>query len=78
MAETRTDGGPAFPLPPYKYGDQGQPLYEQDDQDRHGMSLRDYFAAKALACLMTEGEAHYADIARRAYQMADWMLKARG
>jgi hypothetical protein len=44
-----------------------------------GMSLRDYFAAKALQGLLAhEGPAFdYRDSARMAYGLADAMLKAR-
>lgn len=58
-------GGAAFPT----YND---PLYL-------GMSLRDYFAAKAMQADMTDGihENDFAWSAGRAYKMADAMLKAR-
>ena len=68
------DGGPAFPMPAHTstIGEQARPIY--------GMSLRDYFAGKAL-----EGAAHrlinpyeYRDIlASDCYQIADAMLAAR-
>tara|TARA_R110000868_G_scaffold388868_1_gene657996 strand:+ start:37 stop:246 length:210 start_codon:yes stop_codon:yes gene_type:complete len=64
---------PAFPHPikPSEYG--------------KGMTLRDYFAAKAMAALMTGcdlTEDHYEDdvnehVAFRAYMIADAMLEAR-
>jgi len=47
-----------------------------------GMTLRDYFAAKAMqmqnvnAYNLGDDEAHY-EIAERAYRIADAMLKAR-
>jgi hypothetical protein len=44
--------------------------------DADGMTLRDYFAAKAMQALMPT---NYIDSnAKVAYQMADAMLKARG
>lgn len=45
----------------------------------HGMTLRDYFAAKAMAADMTDGihENDFAWAAARAYKVADAMLKAR-
>jgi len=43
-----------------------------------GMTLRDYFAAKAMqAMLSTVTEANSKDIAHIAYKMADSMLDAR-
>jgi hypothetical protein len=70
MNNTNT-GGPAFPL---EYFD------EQFSQARvmHGMTLRDYFAAKAMQSLIQvapklEKEAY----AKAAYGLADAMLKAR-
>ena len=61
---TKNDGGPAFPIgsTPEEWG--------------NGMTLRDYFAAKALPVCMSE----YSDpknIAHAAYLIADAMLKAR-
>ena len=74
---TINDGGPAFPGQWYDF----QPLTgEQVVREQWGgMSLRDYFAAKAMAALIAE----YAQmsgpdiIAHVAYMMADAMLKAR-
>ena len=67
--DTNTDG-PAFPTPRYERGD----MYSL------GMTLRDYFAAKAmqgmLACPVQPQSG--ADMyARDAYVVADAMLKAR-
>ena len=62
-------GGPAFPVPG---------LHENDDYD--GMTLRDYFAAKAMQsmCLTVKREQDVEIIPEAAYKMADAMLKARG
>lgn len=61
------DGGPAFP----KEGPLGS----------GGMSLRDYFAAKAMQEIMArcraEGGLHMGEIAELAYKQADWMLTER-
>ncbi len=62
-------GGPAFPVPPNTW------------YDKQGMTLRDYFAAKAMQAHMV-GRGEFADsnkrtIAECAYDMADAMLKAR-
>jgi hypothetical protein len=58
-------GGPAFPLvipPEHSYST--------------GMTLRDYFAAKAMQALMTR-YAYDEKLPDRAYKVADTMLKAR-
>ena len=41
-----------------------------------GMTLRDYFAAKALPRVMQDGKS-FSEIAKDAYLMADVMMKAR-
>jgi len=59
-------GGPAFP---HEFGDCSK-----------GMSLRDYFAAKAMAALINpKGEDfdRIAEVPEYAYQIADAMLEAR-
>lgn len=68
MTDKQT-GGPAFPVPPNTW------------YDKQGMTLRDYFAAKAMQAHMV-GRGEFADsnkrtIAECAYDMADAMLKAR-
>lgn len=89
------NGGPAFPgglegkveLAGGRYDGAHVPAYRAKHE---GMSLRDYFAAKALQGLLARG-IHYqtearrstfqgleeVDIAGHAYAMADAMLKAR-
>ncbi len=65
-------GGPAFP-------------HSRLGSDADGMTLRDYFAAKAMQGLMGRNWSHHAgtdeeliDVwARSAYAVADAMLKAR-
>lgn len=70
MSDTKNNGGPAFPM--------RDPNYEAW---LFGMTLRDYFAAKAmqglLASPMTLQSDGYTSIADRAYNYADAMLKAR-
>jgi hypothetical protein len=71
------NGGPAFPRTGEGFGN---PRY-----DAAGMSLRDYFAAKAVSALigtaaapcMTGLDGLEPLLAKTAYQMADAMLKAR-
>ena len=76
MSNTNT-GGPAFPIP-LNPGQNWQSMAPCD-----GMTLRDYFAAKAmqgmLACsnLDAKLKADAGLIATSAYQFADAMLKAR-
>ena len=71
-------GGPAFPTPRYERGD----MYSL------GMTLRDYFAAKAMQGLIASprmpAPAHHGGtdvtdsmVADLAYKMADAMLNAR-
>ena len=78
MSNTNT-GGPAFPVNEYVQHN-GLTIGVQE-----GMTLRDYFAAKAMQGMMTSarytgiiGVNNYEhSIANQAYQMADAMLKAR-
>jgi hypothetical protein len=57
---SRDTGGPAFPV---------GTAYQ-------GMTLRDYFAAKAMQSLI-EKYTHDGDVSRNAYKIADAMLQAR-
>jgi hypothetical protein len=72
MSNTNT-GGPAFPAS--YYTDDGQWA------KRDGMTLRDYFAAKAMQgnlASMVEGQEFAPSMgAEWAYKVADAMLKAR-
>jgi hypothetical protein len=67
MNETNT-GGPAFPCPTISIG------------QHQGMTLRDYFAAKAMTGLLTAeivGEYSNEHVAEISYRIADAMLKTR-
>ena len=65
MSNTNT-GGPAFPSP------------TDGMLDNEGMTLRDYFAAKAMqGCIAAGRFQGYASCAADSYAMADAMLKAR-
>jgi len=58
---------PAFPI-------KEAPYSETFD----GMSLRDYFASKAMQAVMTRSPtSHFKSVASVAYQQADEMMKAR-
>ncbi|MGB4898932.1 MAG: hypothetical protein WBP57_10985 [Ignavibacteria bacterium] len=58
--------------------DRAFPMQYADDSYQQGMSLRDYFAAKAMQgfCVAFPGWSD-AEIARAAYKQADAMLEAR-
>jgi hypothetical protein len=62
------DGGSAFPIT-------GPATDEDLDRRFYGMTLRDYFAAKAMQMLRTDLKPDWS--AARAYEMADAMLEAR-
>jgi len=65
---TKNTGGSAFPV---------QSIYIEDQEtNSHGMTLRDYFAAKAMQA-MSQKYSHEGDVSRTAYKIADAMLKAR-
>jgi hypothetical protein len=65
------DGGPAFPTVRQEH-EKNESWLEYTD----GMTLRDYFAAKAMAAIVDK-ELGDDEIAKYAYDMADAMLKAR-
>lgn len=87
MSDVTKSGGPAFPQRTEARDTNG---YITELADVDGMSLRDYFAAKAMQSLLGDyipdrviPEGPYAGkterdvIADRAYDIADAMLKAR-
>jgi hypothetical protein len=64
-------GGPAFPTD--NESQNGPNTYHFE-----GMSLRDYFAAKAMqSILLADGTTRFEQRAKESYEMADAMLKAR-
>jgi hypothetical protein len=67
MSDSDYESGSAFPISlPYGNG------YQE------GMSLRDYFAAQALAGRLSDGTSrNFAFVATEAYMYADAMLVAR-
>ncbi len=73
---TKTDGGLAFPV--WELNGNGQP-----EMTEFGMTLRDYFAAKAMQGLLAAQIHGFNDrpangpFASMAYEMADAMLRAR-
>ena len=69
---TTNTGGPAFPKPDMV--DDGALI----SQGSTGMTLRDYFAAKAMhARLTTYQGTWYGGVAEEAYKAADAMLEER-
>lgn len=65
----KNDGGAAFP----------QSVYGQWAPEG-GMTLRDYFAAKAMQGILCSGKGIHSDqfmLSRDAYEVADAMLEAR-
>ena len=79
------DGGPAFPIPIAGCSDGGvYNALQQSNGELGGMSLRDYFAAKAMQAawadipdLGTDRTAALEFLGRSSYEMADAMLAAR-
>lgn len=70
---THNNGGPAFPV---------DVTYTTPDGIRNrlasdGMTLRDYFAARAMPVFLANTETTCEMDARSAYKVADAMLKAR-
>lgn len=87
---SKVTGGPAFPSGMVK---KSRPIHDSGADfvttevitpKHEGISMRDYFAAKALAVVpeqtaynMEPKETHEAYVARRAYAIADAMLAER-
>ena len=75
--ENKIDNPPAFPTGTYEYDGQGNVLPYQKD----GMTLRDYFAAKAMQGFASDPNPAWKNgldgMAAHAYKLADAMLKAR-
>ena len=69
MSNTNTNGGPAFP-----------PMHDPDTH-ASGMTLRDYFAGRAMQSYLLDKDRDsftFEQWAQASYEMADAMLKARG
>jgi ribonuclease I len=69
----KNSGGPAFPMAANEYAGHG-PCW--------GMTLRDYFAAKAIGGLLADpnvkiGADEIDHVAELCYRMADAMIRAR-
>jgi len=71
MSDELKDGGPAFPTENAHQRDHTVWQYE-------GMTLRDYFAAKAMPSIYESAtNCGFEVIAELAYEIADAMIKAR-
>ena len=69
---TDKTGGPAFPTSDWDKDDKAYKM--------HGMTLRDYFAAKAMSWVAEDMPAQanfFERVADQSYKLADAMLKAR-
>lgn len=72
---SKENGGPAFPLPAHKqrFGPGTAPLFHNAEP---GMTLRDYFAAKAMREVDWHNNTRE-DCANECYEIADAMLTER-
>ncbi|OKP53669.1 hypothetical protein A8A12_01775 [Serratia marcescens] len=77
---SKETGGQAFPRQQWEYDGQNNVLQYQEE----GMTLRDYFAAKAMQGMLSNpgmwdllNERHAQYVAKDAFIMADAMLIAR-
>lgn len=74
MSDQIKDGGPAFPVPL----NEGQSYQGHAPCD--GMTLRDYFAAKAMQGFCANGPENFEDmeqVAEQSYELADYMISQR-
>lgn len=69
-------GGPAFPAHDYIVGDIAKDKFAKLGETR-GMTLRDYFAAKAMQAIIELPEDELTTCAQYAYAVADAMIEAR-
>ena len=74
---TYKTGGPAFPRSLYT---QGGAFDSSSLSQGYGMTLRDYFAAKAMQAILSDPNYSSPDdkLAEASYWIADAMLRARG
>jgi hypothetical protein len=79
----KDDGGPAFPLHTPRTHEHASETGYLGTDFTMGMTLRDYFAAKAMQSMLGMGYAEVTDMtgthrmSEAAYIIADAMLKAR-
>lgn len=70
-------GGPAFPYGKTHTKEFYDGTIGVEEYAEEGMTLRDYFAAKAMQAILNDAEIFWDGAAPLAYQYADAMLKAR-
>lgn len=76
----RDESGPAFPRPASEFTNRGE---TEQISPQDGMSLRDYFAGRAMGGLLawsppgSEYQYKPEEVAERAYAFADAMLRRR-
>lgn len=76
MSEATNDGGNAFPCDPFIASRPGTEAVAK--RMAEGMSLRDYFAAKAMPAILADPRnLGYVEVAECCYTMADAMIRAR-
>ena len=81
MSNQINDGGPAFPHKPRVWNEEAECFGDDIFSCGHGMTIRDYFAAKAMqGCVSSypnglSGDPE--DIATDSYSIADAMIEAR-
>jgi hypothetical protein len=76
MSAQIKDGGPAFPVvQTYHDYDQNNEKHYPNTFSEGGMSLRDYFAAKAMA--FVDGSLRASEFSAQCYRIADAMIAAR-
>ncbi len=83
MSYQINDGGPAFPLGPTAstmkpHADGGGHMIVTHYGMESGITIRDYFAAAALEKASRGSDRNADEIAKRAFYIANAMLKARG
>ena len=73
-------GGPAFPGVQRALMIKAEHIgiAEQYDLQSNGMTLRDYFAAKAMQALIEKYDESPLELSDEAYSFADAMIEARG
>jgi hypothetical protein len=86
VREPINDGGPAFPVQTVFNPHSGEPMNAGLYWEGNGMTLRDYFAAKAMAAMLSnpanyganhEWRDEHATVAEQAYEIADDMIQHR-
>lgn len=76
------NGGPAFPFGRQVIAENYLGVEREIESNQPGMTLRDYFAAKAMQGSLADPNVdptdHKDDFARWCYEVADAMIAARG